>query len=212
MDICDISRLEFAENIRSAWQELQLESDFCDVTLACADNQIQVHKVIISASSPVLKNILKLNSNKNPIIYLKGVQYSDLQNIVTFIYQGRVNVAQEDLESFLVIAKDLEIKGLCENDTNLTDQSNIENEDGSTLDDIMESIDAFNDSIVVKANEEILKGNIFKKQTDIDDIGTDSNPSSEIKIESQELSKIVTFSKITGESKDINEKKMLTKV
>ena len=94
MDVCDLTWPEFEANIRSVWQELQLERDFCDVTLACAENQIQVHKVIISAISPILRNISKLNSNQNPLIYLKGVNFSHLQKIVTFLYQGRVNVAQ----------------------------------------------------------------------------------------------------------------------
>ena len=56
---------EFERNIKTSWQELQIESDFWDVTLTCEDKQIKAHKVIISSCSPLLRNILKLNQNPN---------------------------------------------------------------------------------------------------------------------------------------------------
>ena len=48
----------------------------------------------------------------NPAIYLRGVLHKDIKNIVEFMYVGEVNVAQEDLDSFLAAAQDLCIKGL----------------------------------------------------------------------------------------------------
>ena len=101
-------------NVGISWQELQNETDFCDVTLACEDKQIKTHKVIISSCSPVFQNILKLNQNPNPLIYLRKVKYNDLQNLLTFMYQGEVNVAEEDLSSFLEVAEELLIRGLSE--------------------------------------------------------------------------------------------------
>ena len=37
---------DFEANISSAFHELKEEKDFTDVTLACADNQVEAHKVI----------------------------------------------------------------------------------------------------------------------------------------------------------------------
>lgn len=105
---------DFERNIKASWQELQAEPDFCDVTLACEDKQIKAHKVIISACSPVLMKILKLNPNEHPLIYLTGVKYEDLQKLINFMYQGEVNVAKEDLPSLLEVAEDLNIRGLAE--------------------------------------------------------------------------------------------------
>ena len=48
---------EFERNVKTSWQDLQLEIDFCDVTLACEDKQIKTHKLIISSCSPILRNI-----------------------------------------------------------------------------------------------------------------------------------------------------------
>ena len=39
---------EFEENISSAFKELKDDADFFDVTLACDDNQIKAHKVILT--------------------------------------------------------------------------------------------------------------------------------------------------------------------
>ena len=35
--------------VKTYWQQLQSENDFCDVTLVCDDGHIQAHKLIISS-------------------------------------------------------------------------------------------------------------------------------------------------------------------
>ena len=106
---------EFESNISIAFQELRDDKDFFDVTLACDDDQIQAHKVILSACSPFFRNILRRNSHPNPYLYLKGVKFTDLQYVLNFMYHGEVNVGQEELNSFLAVAEDLKIKGLTQN-------------------------------------------------------------------------------------------------
>merc|ERR1719427_1737074 len=46
---------------------------------------------------------------------MKGVKYTDLQSVLNFMYHGEVNVAQEELNSFLAVAEDLRVKGLTQN-------------------------------------------------------------------------------------------------
>merc|ERR1712183_1125724 len=46
------------------------------------------------------------------LLYLKGVKYKELISVLNFMYQGEVNVAQDDLNSFLAVAEDLRVKGL----------------------------------------------------------------------------------------------------
>ena len=103
---------DFESNISSAFRELRDDKDFFDVTLACEDEQIQAHKVILSACSPFFRNILRRNSHQHPLLYLKGVRFPDLQAVLNFMYHGEVNVAQEELNSFLAVAEDLRVKGL----------------------------------------------------------------------------------------------------
>jgi len=106
---------DFESNISFAFRELRDDKDFFDVTLACEDEQIQAHKVILSACSPFFRNVLRRNPHQHPLLYLKGVKYTDLQSVLNFMYHGEVNVAQEELNSFLAVAEDLRVKGLTQN-------------------------------------------------------------------------------------------------
>jgi hypothetical protein len=106
---------DFENNISCAFRELREDKDFFDVTLACDDDQIQAHKVIISTCRPFFRNILRRNPHQHPLLYLKGVKYSNLQSVLNFMYHGEVNVAQEELNSFLAVAEDLKVKGLTQN-------------------------------------------------------------------------------------------------
>ena len=109
---------DFESNISVAFRELREDKDFFDVTLACDDDQIQAHKVILSACSPFFRQILKRNRHDHPLLYLKGVKYIDLMSVLNFMYHGEVNVAQDELNSFLSIAEDLKVKGLTQNKSN----------------------------------------------------------------------------------------------
>ena len=76
---------DFESNISSAFRELREDKDFFDITLACEDEQLQAHKVILSACSPMFRNVLRRNPTKEPVLWLKGVKFSDLQAILTFM-------------------------------------------------------------------------------------------------------------------------------
>ena len=106
---------DFETNISVAFRELRDDKDFFDVTLACEDEQLQAHKVILSACSPFFRNVLRRNPHQHPLLYLKGVKYTDLQSVLNFMYHGEVNVAQEELNSFLAVAEELRVKGLTQN-------------------------------------------------------------------------------------------------
>ena len=64
---------DFETSVRTAFQDLKEEKDFFDVTLACDAEQIEAHKVVLSACSPFFRNILRKNPHQHPLIYLKGV-------------------------------------------------------------------------------------------------------------------------------------------
>jgi len=103
---------DFETNISAAFKDLRDDKDFFDVTLSCDDEQIQAHKVILSACSPFFRNVLRRNPHPHPLLYLKSVKYTDIQAVLNFMYHGEVNVAQEELNSFLAVAEDLRVKGL----------------------------------------------------------------------------------------------------
>jgi len=103
---------DFEKNISSSFQDLRHDEDFFDVTLACDNSQLKAHKVILSACSPFFRSVLKKNPHQHPLLYLKGVKYEEILQVLDFMYHGEVNVAQDDLNSFLSVAEDLQVKGL----------------------------------------------------------------------------------------------------
>ena len=103
---------DFQGNISSVFRDLKEEKDFSDVTLICADQQVEAHRVILAASSPFFKKVLRKVENSHPLIYMKGVKFSDLEAVLSFVYHGEVNVAEADLNTFLAVAEELEVKGL----------------------------------------------------------------------------------------------------
>merc|ERR1712200_327942 len=111
---------DFKENISLAFGDLRQDKEFTDVTLACEDGQqVQAHKVVLVASSPFFLNILKRNKHPHPLIYMRGVRPENLMAMVDFFYHGEANVYQENLDSFLVLAEELQLKGLRGNQTEL---------------------------------------------------------------------------------------------
>ena len=104
---------DFKENVITAYGSLREDNDFADVTLACEDGQqVEVHKVILATSSPFFKMLLGRNKHPHPLIYMRGVKYANLLAILEFLYRGEANLFQDDLDSFLAIAEELQLKGL----------------------------------------------------------------------------------------------------
>ena len=132
---------KFDENVKQSFTEFQDKGYFFDVTLACEDKEVKAHKLILSACSPFFKRLLlkkHVASNLHPVIYLRGVKADQLDAVLAFIYQGevsiiihiniiritsiiisiiiiiivKVNIKEEELDSFMLLAKDLKVKGL----------------------------------------------------------------------------------------------------
>ena len=103
---------DFQGLAQESFAELRNDTDFADVTLVCEDQSIKAHKLILSACSPLFKKLLKTHQHPQPLIFMRGMRSSNLKAIVDFIYLGQTNVFQEDLESFLSLAEELQLKGL----------------------------------------------------------------------------------------------------
>ena len=107
---------DFKENAIGSLGSLKDDRDFLDVTLASEDGkQVEAHKVILAISSPFFQNLLKRNKHPHPLIYMRGVKSQDLLAIMDFLYFGEANVFQENLNSFLAIAEELQLKGVMGN-------------------------------------------------------------------------------------------------
>ena len=107
---------DLEDNIISSFGNLRKENDFADVTLVSEDGQkVESHKVVLSSSSPVFQKMLKGNKHNHPLIYMRGLKSEDLFAILHFLYCGETRVYEENLDSFLAIAEELQLKGLVGN-------------------------------------------------------------------------------------------------
>ena len=107
---------------------IRSHNQFFDVTLSTDDDEaymdsLRAHKVILSACSEFFRNILTKESmcaHPNPLIYLRGISAQDLKYTLDFMYHGEVNVARDDLDNFLEVARTLQIKGLTQDNGSRT--------------------------------------------------------------------------------------------
>lgn len=66
------------------------------------------------------------NPCQHPVIIFRNVRFDDLMALVDFMYQGEVNVEQEQLASFLNTAELLQVQGLT--NTNATEENQTSRE------------------------------------------------------------------------------------
>ena len=104
---------DFQSNLTRSFSQLRQEEDFYDVTLVSDDNvHISSHKLVLSVSSEFFKDILRKSAHPNPMIYLSGINCKELYFVMEYIYNGEVEILEEDLKIFLEIAKKLKLDGL----------------------------------------------------------------------------------------------------
>ena len=104
---------DFQSVVSQSFSVLRQEADFYDVTLVSDDHtQISAHKLVLSASSDFFKSILRKNPHSHPLLYLSGVDSTSLGFVLDYIYQGEVQIYQNELDNFLEVAQKLKIEGL----------------------------------------------------------------------------------------------------
>jgi len=103
----------------------------------------QAHRYVLSAFSPVLKNILLSNPHPHPLIFLSGVYHLELYLILEYIYLGETSVYNSKISRFTQVAKDLQIEYL--EDTSVIENISKEKYDHESSDD-MSNEDLDNDT------------------------------------------------------------------
>lgn len=87
--------------------------NFAHTILAVEGKLLKAHKVVLSICSPYFQEMfITMPSNQHPILILKDMKAQLVSNLLEFMYQGSVNVKQDELKAFMKIAETLQIKGL----------------------------------------------------------------------------------------------------
>jgi len=112
---CSVSQKDFqllnTSSLRQNWND----KSFTDVTLVCNDFiSFEAHKIILSSQSSFFSKILKRSEKKDLAIYLPNLSSEQLSVILEFLYFGQTEVHEADLENFLSLCKQLEIRDISE--------------------------------------------------------------------------------------------------
>ena len=104
----------YSDHLKEMMKEMLTSKYYADVTLISDDKKLlKAHRNILSACSPVLKDILQIDTqNIQAVIYLRGIQYSEIESILQFIYFGEASFDESKMDELLLVAKNLEIKEL----------------------------------------------------------------------------------------------------
>ena len=104
---------DFKSNVSKSFRLFRNEEYLHDVTLVSDDqHQVTAHKLVLSASSDYFKTIFKNNKHSTTLLCLDGISSIDLSNILDYIYNGEVQIYQENIDRFLTVAQRFKIEGL----------------------------------------------------------------------------------------------------
>lgn len=105
---------DFQGSISSSLGALRTTSDLLDVTVQCGVESLQCHRLVLSACSDWFKAVFRALPavTQHPVIVLWEATARDMALLLDFMYNGEVNVKQENLNSFLALAEKLSVRGL----------------------------------------------------------------------------------------------------
>ncbi|XP_013138739.1 PREDICTED: modifier of mdg4-like [Papilio polytes] len=101
---------DYSEHLMSRFGKLLQMQSLVDMTLMCSSHTLRVHKAVLAASSAYFQELLQKQSGE-PLIILK-MRFSVLKSLVEFMYCGKTQCLEENLDELVSAAQFLKIKGL----------------------------------------------------------------------------------------------------
>ena len=104
----------FSDHVLKFFTSTYNDPTLADVTLVSDDNiAVSAHKFILSSSSPVFRKFFMSSPSSAPqCLFMFGLSNTVLRSILEFMYTGETMVKSEELESFLKVAKNLDLSGV----------------------------------------------------------------------------------------------------
>ena len=101
----------YTDHVREMLHHMMSSNELTDITLVSADKKkFKAHKVVLSSCSSVFKSIINDTLLSDAIIYLTGIQSSEIESILKLIYLGEAILHQERMDEFINATRSLEIK------------------------------------------------------------------------------------------------------
>ena len=179
-----LSCSNFESNYCKEFQELREEGELFDVTLACKEGQLEAHRVILSSCSMSFKDIFKKNRHVHPIIYMKGVKFCHLKAVVDFMYQGRVSMEGKEVDTFMDLARELQVNSL-----STADEMKSENQLR-----LRKPEDLFKPIVLGQKSEKLVAGSFTnEKESEQEAEGNSALSSKKLETENEELERANAF-------------------
>jgi broad-like protein len=101
----------------SAFSSLLAAGRFVDVTLCCRNRTFKAHRVVLSACSPYLRELLDSDAvtggvggagpqgASHPILILQDATPEAVEHVIEFMYTGNVDIPSRCLSDFIKLAE-----------------------------------------------------------------------------------------------------------
>lgn len=97
-----------------SFEKLLNNNAFSDITLQVSEKEFHVHKVILANRSPVFEAMLNhdMKEKQEGIIQIKDVSFEVFQEVLRFMYTGRVDQIEKIANELLIAADKYDVEGL----------------------------------------------------------------------------------------------------
>ena len=121
---------DYQKSVATTFVNARISQDFTDVTLVGKDFELTAHRLVLSSGSDFFQQVLNRTRHHHPFVYLSGILKVNMESVLSFLYNGETTVTREDLEQFLLTAKELGLRGVLDQTENddVSTKPNQENE------------------------------------------------------------------------------------
>ncbi|RXG71783.1 Sex determination protein fruitless [Armadillidium vulgare] len=103
-----------------------IQEKFCDATIVCQGKYFPVHRIILTTCSEYFEEIFDRMECQHPYVVFKDIDAVEMELLLSYMYQGEINVVQEKLPYLIKAAEALKIKGLAVPDDLPLDDDQLE--------------------------------------------------------------------------------------
>ncbi|CAG0916918.1 unnamed protein product [Notodromas monacha] len=113
MDVFDVSAKSHVFDAWSEFARFHSMDKYCDVSICVGSSLIRAHRVILSACSPYFERIFTMmGDSPNPMVFMRHTDETLFRHALEFFYTGETRVTADDLEAFISLGQEFEIRGL----------------------------------------------------------------------------------------------------
>ena len=114
---CNIKWNTYTHHLADMLGDILTSELYSDVGLECEGGRLNALRAVLSACSPFFKHIFEEDDQEvmrddHPVIWMPGIQMSEMEAILQFMYCGQTNFEQKQTYRFLSVGKHLGIKEL----------------------------------------------------------------------------------------------------